>query len=337
MVLHGKLFEKVKSPENPMFKKVKEKWDDLRKDKPKVLKPMEGKLKEKKMEAIAVLKNFLQEASPRADYREVAELCLILLGEVPPRGIHWARPGAIHQARWMARNIYCMKMFMFSQELGYNKQTIVKLEKINTFLSLFYTSYWVTSTSAADAPIHDLQFFKDIMWYHQFDSELATAVMKKANNHRWYLTQELVPFTLFSSHPSMTKSVKEEIAVKLSETEKPESYRRGKPVFPTIGGSTTLTDLVGPDSYFLFDALGVEMDWLSQPVDTWKEHDGYRVAEKFVRSVKVVNDVAERGVKLMYDFATQITTDPEQRGCLLQVVEYHRRKFDSFKKATLNK
>lgn len=68
------------------------------------------------------------------------------------------------------------------------------------------------------------------------------------NNHRWYLTQELVPFTLFSSHASMTKSAKERLAVKLSETEKPESYRKGKPVFPVINAATVLTDLVGPVS-----------------------------------------------------------------------------------------
>lgn len=81
------VFDKVRSPENPFFKDVKEKWDDLRKDRPKVLKVVESNLKQKKMQAIAVLKSFLQKTSPRADYREVAKLCLILFGEVPPRGI----------------------------------------------------------------------------------------------------------------------------------------------------------------------------------------------------------------------------------------------------------
>ena len=43
-----------------------------------------------------------------------------------------------------------------------------------------------------------------------------------------------------------------------------------------------------------------------------KNNDSYRKAQKFVRLVKVTNDVAERGVKLMNDFATQITTDPRR-------------------------
>ena len=178
------MFSKVKSPDNPMFSNVKEKWDKLVKDCPRVLGLVEQDLKQKKTSTIAVLSNFLEEASPRADYREVAELCLILLGEEPPRGIHWAKPGAIHQARWMARNIYCMKMLMFSKELKYNTDTIFKLERMNKFLALFYTSHWVTTTSAADAPIHDLLLMKDMLQYKQHDCELATSVLKKINNHR---------------------------------------------------------------------------------------------------------------------------------------------------------
>ena len=69
---------------------------------------------------------------------------------------------------------------------------------------------------------------------------------------------------------------KEKVAVKLSETEKHESYRKGKAVFPVIKIATVLTDLVGPESHFLFDALRVKCDWLTTPADTWKDNDNYR-------------------------------------------------------------
>lgn len=81
-----------------------------------------------------------------------------------------------------------MKMLMFSKELKYNKDTISKLERMNKFLALFYTNHWVTTTSAADAPIHDLQLMKDMLQYKQHDYEYATSVLKKLNNHRWHLT-----------------------------------------------------------------------------------------------------------------------------------------------------
>jgi hypothetical protein len=69
------VFGNVKSPpDNPMFKIVKKKWDKLDKDCPRVLGLVEQDLKQKKACTIAVVNvsNFLVEASPRTDYREVA-------------------------------------------------------------------------------------------------------------------------------------------------------------------------------------------------------------------------------------------------------------------------
>ena len=83
---------------------------------------------------------------PRADYREVAELTIIALGDIPPRGIHWSRPGAIHQARWMARNLYALKMFLFAENLNYDRQVNRKLQRIVTFLTLFYIPRWMFAT-----------------------------------------------------------------------------------------------------------------------------------------------------------------------------------------------
>lgn len=39
----------------------------------------------------------------RKDYQEMAELCLTALGIEPPRGKRFMRPGACHNARWMAK------------------------------------------------------------------------------------------------------------------------------------------------------------------------------------------------------------------------------------------
>ncbi|KAG0717582.1 hypothetical protein GWK47_054119 [Chionoecetes opilio] len=137
-------------------------------------------LNKKKKECKEILQRILRsEKPPRADYREMAELTLIVLGDTPPRGIHWSRPGAIHQARWMARNLYSMKMFMFAEQLEYDEETVVKLERLNLFLGLFYTPMWMSSTLAADAPANDLQFMKDMMKFKRTDPEIAQAVPTK--------------------------------------------------------------------------------------------------------------------------------------------------------------
>ena len=113
----------------------------------------------------------------QADYREVAELTIILLVGIPPQGIHFNRPGAIHQARWMAINIYCIKMFVFGDEIGYDAVTQNNLQRINHFLVLFLYSYWMTAILDADAPNNDLQLIHEMMEYQMIDKEVADAAL----------------------------------------------------------------------------------------------------------------------------------------------------------------
>ncbi|KAG0721376.1 hypothetical protein GWK47_046611 [Chionoecetes opilio] len=134
----------------------------------------------------------------------MAELTLIVLGDTPPRGIHWSRPGAIHQARWMARNLYSMKMFMFAEQLEYDEETVVKLERLNLFLGLFYTPMWMFIYTCCRCSANDLQFMKDMMKFKRTDPEIAQAVLQKLENHKVVPTQEVVPFALFG-RDSVTK------------------------------------------------------------------------------------------------------------------------------------
>ncbi|KAG0716303.1 hypothetical protein GWK47_010000 [Chionoecetes opilio] len=108
----------------------------------------------------------------------MAELTLIVLGDTPPAESPGVVPGAIHQARWMARNLYSMKMFMFAEQLEYDEETVVKLERLNLFLGLFYTPMWMSSTLAADAPANHLQFMKDMMKFKRTDPEIAQQCYK---------------------------------------------------------------------------------------------------------------------------------------------------------------
>ena len=46
----------------------------------------------------------------RDDYRELIELSIIFLGEDKDKKLKIRPPGAMHQARWMARAIYSLKI-----------------------------------------------------------------------------------------------------------------------------------------------------------------------------------------------------------------------------------
>lgn len=220
--------------------------------------------------------------------------------------------------------------------MQYDDDMVAKLMRINGFLAHFYVPAWMKASCGADAPINDLQFIHDMFDFRDVDKDIADVVIKKLRNHQWYLSEEVIPFALFSKHPLMTNALKKEMADQLLLTPIPENFRLGKPVFKKIGLDTTLTSLIGPESHSLFHILKVSTDWISKPVEQWHSDHDFRVAELFVRTVKVVNDAAERGVKLISDFATIITTDTEQRAWLLQGVEQHRKLYSSFDKKTLN-
>ena len=68
----------------------------------------------------------------------------------------------------------------------------------------------------------------------------------------------------------------------------------------------------------------------------WSEDSDYLVAERFVRTVKTINDTAERGVKLMTDYALILTKDETMKQWILQVVDSHRKRFPDFNKKTMN-
>ena len=68
----------------------------------------------------------------------------------------------------------------------------------------------------------------------------------------------------------------------------------------------------------------------------WSEDPDFILAEQFARTVKTTNDSAERGVKLMTDYAQILTKDDEMRQLIIQVVDNKRKKHPDFKKKTLN-
>ncbi|KAG0719224.1 hypothetical protein GWK47_050941 [Chionoecetes opilio] len=116
---------------------------------------------------------------------------------------------------------------------------------------------WMSSTLAADAPANDLQFMKDMMKFKRTDPEIAQAVLQKLVNHKWYLTQEVVPFALFGSR--LSDKEKAGHCCQAARHWKPDSFRRGKPMFPQVTAKTTLADLVGPESHLLLDPLALSM------------------------------------------------------------------------------
>jgi len=109
----------VKSgPDIPIFKKFQKNWPNIVKSNYFTFETDQAvyeKLKDVATEVLLFAEKKIREELPRNDYKEFLELIIIFLGETPPNGTNFRQPGAYHLARWMAKAIYCLKIFMFRQ------------------------------------------------------------------------------------------------------------------------------------------------------------------------------------------------------------------------------
>jgi len=59
------------------------------------------------------------------------------------------------------------------------------------------------------------------------------------------------------------------------------------------------------------------------------------MVKKIINSLKIVNDTAERAVKLMEEYNSTLTLDEEQKQFILKCVQEHRKIYPDCKKSTL--
>ncbi|CAI6355839.1 unnamed protein product [Macrosiphum euphorbiae] len=96
-------------------------------------------------------------------------------------------------------------------------------------------------------------------------------------------------------------------------------------------------ELLTPKSKNLFQRFQLSMEFLHQNPENWPNIDSYIEAKNILHHLSVINDAAERGVKLMEDFNTKFTKNENQKQYVLKVVQEYRKKYPSHTKDTLTK
>lgn len=151
------------------------------------------------------LKNFCINALKlhyvRADYKELLELTLHFIGERVPDFSQFRLPGATSHARFMAKCIYCYKIFLFREQFKLTDTELKSLRSICLFLTIIYVPYWFRCVNAIEAPKLDLDFIQNVVSY--FDKEVSTALLQKIRNHLWYLSEETVGLAFFDESVSL--------------------------------------------------------------------------------------------------------------------------------------
>ena len=169
---------------------------------------------------------------------------------------------------------------------------------------------------------------KTLHQFKQVDATVASSGLKKLQLHLWYLTEEMVPLSLFDDRVTDTEKAKIASALlktKVSDVSVPKKRKgNGKPIFPAdVNENSSLADLTGEDSWYFFQLMEIETGFLLKDVEEWSHDEQYLAAKKQASMITVVNDCAERGIKLATDLQTsaQFQKNFESN---LQVVEKSR-------------
>jgi len=105
---------------------------------------------------------------------------------------------------------------------------------------------------------------------------------------------------------------------------------------PSVIAEKELHDFVTTNTMSFFHTLGLKADFLTQEdPDRWQTVEHFQLNKKCINSLAVVNDRAERAVKLIQDFNSSIATSEEQKQYLLLVVSNHRARYPEARKSLL--
>jgi len=267
---------------------------------------------------------------------ELLQLTVVFLGGEITTGFQFRKPGAYHRARWMAKAIYAMKIWMFRRQFKDLSQTEENaMLEVSLFVALAYVRAWFVAPLSTKAPASDLKLLK-LLKDNESKSKAWKAARLKLTDHLWYLSSDLVPLALFDDEVTTETKKKMIEAMERGNGEEEEDSPKRAQLLPSVEVSKlTLDQFTNPSSKRFFRILKIESSFLQQDPTDWPANPEYQHARHIAANLRVVNDAAERAVKLMSDFNSILTKDEEQRQFLLQVASRYRKDHPDMKKGTL--
>ena len=97
----------------------------------------------------------------RDDYCELSELSIICLGGDKEKKLIIRPPGATHQARWMARAIYSLKIGLLQSHFKTSMKEKRALRDICLFIATVNVKPWFGCGFTVKAPYQEFLFFEN--------------------------------------------------------------------------------------------------------------------------------------------------------------------------------
>lgn len=260
------------------------------------------------------------------------------MGGVNSQDVKFKAPGACHHARWLSKALYCLKIYLFRKQFKVSAAVLDSLRKICVFIVLFYVKIWFSAPDAIKAPNSDLQLIKDLVEYRKIHPKIANAALEKLSRHLWYLHEQLACLALFDNVVLPEEKIK--IVEKMNSNMIFEKSNKHYSVPYSIISSLAdknISDFVTPNSSFIFKQFDLPYGFLNTEVHTWESNPDYQKCLETFRKLKVVNDVAERGVALTQKFNEALTHNENERQKIFQTVHNHRTQYPLCRKSMYSK
>lgn len=217
-------------------------------------------------------------------------------------------------------------MFIFKQQFQVVPREESAVKDICCFIIKCYAQQWFSCMNAIEAPLNDIIFLNKLILYKSINKKIADVAIKKFINHLWYLNDECVILSLFDDRiqiedkRKMARKLQEQVEDSRDEEIETQKKLLLKPdeLIHFINRDLP-TDLLSPQSLKIFSRFNIPSDFLEVDPLEWNNNNEYLKARSVLASLKVVNDTAERNVKLMEEYNQKMTKNEEQKQFLLKV------------------
>ena len=179
---------------------------------------------------------------------------------------------------------------------------------------------------------------RELINYEDIDPEISKATAKKNSNHLWYLAPKTVGLSIFDDNvPTQVRANMAQVMLEADRGEEEEEEEVKKYIlhqkdfssFTNLEFSSFVTNAIKK----LFAQFSIN----GKNPTTWNDDPGYKSGLQKLQKMVVVNDVAERGVKLIQEYNNILTKDETEKQFVLQIVNENNKNYPSATKYSLKK